>query len=111
VNGFLFAVSLFYTSPFVGRMSEYSVLSEFLLPVVNILNLFFFFFFQVKVWFQNRRTKHKRMQQEEGSKSGKGGNNNNQPGSPSNYSYDEDDELIDMEMDDECPSGDENDLL
>jgi hypothetical protein len=51
------------------------------------------------------------MQQEEGSKSGKGGNNNNQPGSPSNYSYDEDDELIDMEMDDECPSGDENDLL
>jgi hypothetical protein len=45
------------------------------------------------------------MQQEEDSKTG----NNNGSKSPSNLSYDED-ELIDMDMDDECPSGDENDM-
>jgi hypothetical protein len=49
------------------------------------------------------------MQQEEGSK-GKGGDSSKNLGSPSNLSYDEDDELIDMEMDDECPSDDENNL-
>lgn len=43
------------------------------------------------------------MQQEDDSKSGVGGNHMSSP------NYDED-ELIDMEMDDDCPSDDENNM-
>lgn len=52
------------------------------------------------MWFQNRRTKHKRMQQEDDAKNG--GTSARSPGS-----YDDEDELIDMEMDDECLSDEE----
>lgn len=55
----------------------------------------------MKVWFQNRRTKHKRMQQE-GDEKGEGGKD----GNDSRNSFDDEDEMIDMEMDD-YPSDDE----
>lgn len=55
----------------------------------------------MKVWFQNRRTKHKRMQQE-GDEKGDGIRDPND----SRNSYDDEDEMIDMEMDD-YPSDDE----
>lgn len=46
------------------------------------------------------------MQQEEDSKNG--GTSTKNPHSPG--SYDDEDELIDMEMDDECPSDEEDEM-
>lgn len=59
---------------------------------------------KVKVWFQNRRTKHKRMQQEDDTKGEGSNHSNNLEGS-----YDDEEEMIDMEMDD-CSSEDEHNV-
>lgn len=56
------------------------------------------------MWFQNRRTKHKRMQQEDDTKGEGSNHSNNLEGS-----YDDEEEMIDMEMDD-CSSEDEHNI-
>lgn len=96
VSSFLFALShddRAFSSILIFNFSHFFLFS---------LPFFFFELEKVKVWFQNRRTKHKRMAQEDETKGEGSNHSNNLEGS-----YDDEEEMIDMEMDD-CSSEDEH---